>query len=215
MIQFNLLPDVKKQYVKARRVKRLMITISFIVSAASIAVVVIMFSVVQIAQKKNISDLTKDIKERTAEVKGTQDLDTMLTVQNQINLLEELHQEKPESSRVFDIVKYSSPPSVKLTSLDLDFDELTIKMSGTADSLATVNLFVDNLKATNFAVASDTETRNPAYSEIDTALNGNDQGATFTISMVFDALLYNNTEDLLLSIGAQELSAITNTEGQP
>ena len=62
MLQFNLLPDVKKEYIKAKRQKRLIVSISTISAAVSIGIVVVLLSIVQFVQKKNINDLTNDIK---------------------------------------------------------------------------------------------------------------------------------------------------------
>ena len=43
MIQFNLLPDVKLDYIKSKKNKHLIITSSVIVSGAALAVLIILF----------------------------------------------------------------------------------------------------------------------------------------------------------------------------
>src|SRR6056297_437977 len=143
MIQFNLLPDVKKEYIKARRTKRLIMTSSLVASAASIGVVFLLFLTVQVAQKGNISDLTDDIQSELNSLQSTEDLDQMLTVQNQLNTLPGLHQQKPETSRLFGYLTQVTPEDVTISTLSLDMAANSMKITGRADSLATVNEFAD------------------------------------------------------------------------
>lgn len=215
MIQFNLLPDVKKEYVKAKRTRRLMVSTSLLVSAASIGIVLLMFFVVQVAQKKNISDLSKDIEDKTTAIKSTDDLETILTVQNQLSLLTQLHETKPETSRVFSMVTFISPPEVKLDSLNLDVESSTIGIAGRADTLATIYKFVENIKATEFAVSTDIESRNNLFSDIDTTLSGDDEIATFDIEMAYSPEFFDNKVDIFMSVGSgQELIRVTGGEDQ-
>jgi hypothetical protein len=51
MVEFNLLPDVKMEYLRTKRFEHLVITASFIVGAASLAVFVLLFLFVDVAQK--------------------------------------------------------------------------------------------------------------------------------------------------------------------
>lgn len=68
MIQFNLLPDVKLQYIKARRSKQLVMLISVAVAATALALLVLLFINVKL-QSHHIDNLTKDIKTDTATLK--------------------------------------------------------------------------------------------------------------------------------------------------
>src|SRR5690349_4497120 len=98
MIQFNLLPDVKLQYIKTRRTKRLTMIISVISAAACLTLLILMFVSVKVVQKKHINDLSKDIKSQVKTLNNVQDLNKILTVQNQLNSLPDLHQNKPATS---------------------------------------------------------------------------------------------------------------------
>jgi Tfp pilus assembly protein PilN len=213
MIQFNLLPDVKKEYISANRQKKLITSIAIIVSAVSLSFVFLLFLFVQVGQNKNIDDLTEDIASKTSEINETENLSSMLTVQNQLALITPLHESKPETSRVFSVITFVSPQNIKLETLDLTLEDSTIKLSGTADNAATVNLFVDNIKAAQFALSTDLETRLPVFSAVNTTINGSDEGATFDIIMNFDPQIFNNTTGLSMAIGNQELVVIS--EGKP
>ena len=206
MIQFNLLPDVKKEYVKARRTKRLITNMSVLSSLISIVILVVVYSYVNIAQKKHINDLSADIKTLTSEIKSTKDLDKILTVQKQLDILPGLHEGKPEISRVFDYVTFVTPAQVKVYNLDVRIETEQIKISGSADSIATVNKFVDNLKAVRYAISSDKENTDYPYSDVITTLSGDNDSASFTVSLSFNPTIFDNTVDIIMSIGDQSFS---------
>ena len=100
MVQFNLLPDVKLQYLKAERTRRLVISVSLVASVASLALLLLLVSVTQL-QKKHLSDLSKNIKADSAKLENQPDISKILTVQNQLNSLTNLHNSKPAVSRLF------------------------------------------------------------------------------------------------------------------
>ena len=206
MIQFNLLPDVKKEYVKARRTKRLITNLSVLSSLVSIGIVIVVYSYVNIVQKKHINDLSDDIKTLTSQITSTKDLNKILTVQKQLDLLPGLHEGKPEISRVFEYVTFVTPEQVKVSSLDVNIEAEQIKISGSADSIATVNKFVDNLKAVRYAITSDKNNTDYPYSDVITTLSGDNDSASFTISLSFDTKIFDNTADVIMSIGDQTFS---------
>lgn len=201
MIQFNLLPDVKKEYVKAKRTKRLIMSAATLASAGAIGVTVLMFTFVHVAQKKHISDLTKDIESRATEIKSTPDLEKILTVQNQLSLLPGLHQGKPETSRLFNYLSFVSPSAVRFANVDLDNELMTIQILGSADSIATVNKLVNNFKVATFTTG-EIQDEAPLFSEVSTTLSGDDTGAEFTINMKFDPVIFNNAQTIIPKIAA-------------
>ena len=73
-IQFNLLPDIKVQYLKAKRQKHLVVLASVSASLIAVAVFVILLTTVFVLQKKNISDLDKDIKSSSGQLQSVEDL---------------------------------------------------------------------------------------------------------------------------------------------
>lgn len=204
MIQFNLLPDVKKEYVKAKRTKRLITSVSLLVSAGSVAIVLILFSVVQLAQKRHISSLSDDITEITANIQSIENIDEMLTVQNQLALLPSLHESKPATSRLFSYVAFVSPAQIKVTSLDFDFTSTKMTMQGTSDTLATVNKFVDNIKAVTYTIdGDDSSVATQPFSQVATQLSSDNDLATFKIDVTFDPVIFDNTRDVIMRLQDQ------------
>src|SRR5215467_2991209 len=100
MIQFNLLPDVKIQYLKAQRQKHLVVFISTIAIIAAIALFAFLVTFVDVLQKKNLSDLNADIQTNSNQLKSTPDLSKILTVQNQLKALPGLHDQKAVATRL-------------------------------------------------------------------------------------------------------------------
>jgi Tfp pilus assembly protein PilN len=214
MIQFNLLPDVKMQYVKAKRTKRLIISTATLVSIGSIVIVGILFSVVQFGQKTHIKGLTEDIKSETAKIQATEGINELLTVQNQLTLLPGLHENRPETSRLFDYVTFMSPNGIQVLSLSFDAGSSSIVIQGSADKISTVNKFVDNIKAITYKTQDNSEALGaPAFSQVATQLSGDNLEASFRIQLVFDPVIFSNTQEIEMKLDSQTFST-KNTENQ-
>lgn len=201
MIQFNLLPDIKIQYLRARRQKHLVLLSSIVVIIVSIAFIVLLISIVFVLQKKNLSDLNGDIKSASAELESTPDLNKMLTVQNQLRSLENLHNSKPVATRLFGYVNQATPAAASISRLIIDYEKLTLSMSGSADSLITVNTFVDTLKFTTYHTATNDEDEKDAFNAVVLSSFGRDsRGATYTITLNFDTTIFSEREDITLTV---------------
>ncbi|HSX45152.1 MAG TPA: hypothetical protein VLF39_03570 [Candidatus Saccharimonadales bacterium] len=146
MIQFNLLPDIKQEFIRAKRNKHIIFVIAFIVSITAVGILVLLYLGVAVFQKKHMDDLTKDISKTSQQLKSTPDLDKILTIQNQLNNLDSLHNQKPISSRFFDFANKMTPKTVVISDSVLDFTAKTISFSGAAPDLSSVNEFVDTIK---------------------------------------------------------------------
>jgi Tfp pilus assembly protein PilN len=200
MIQFNLLPDIKLEYIKTRRTKRSIIVISLAIAGASLGIFVLLFMTVNVLQKQHINNLNKDIKKYTNDLKGIEDLDRILTVQNQLNKLTELHDSKPVISRFKSYISQITPAQVSYASITLDVTNGTIKFTGSADSLRTVNQFVDTLKFTKYSVGDETEQKN-AFSEVVlTGFGKDDKGASYDINLKFDPTIFASQSDVKLAV---------------
>ncbi len=199
MIQFNLLPDIKLEYLKAQRNQRLVIGISVLVTAASIVLAGVLFSLTAL-QKHQINNLHADIQKQSADLTGQKNLNAILTVQNQIQTLNKLHQQEPAVSDLATYLNQTIPVTAGLSNLSIDFGADTITMNGNADSLGTVDQLVDSLKFATYSV-SGVKGSNPAFSNVVLSSFGvSSQGTNFTITLSFDPNLFNNTENIKLSV---------------
>jgi len=200
MIQFNLLPNVKLEYVKTQRTKRMLTLVSIVVSAAGIGILVLSLVTVDVVQKKSLSDLNKDITRYSSQLHNVKDLDRILTVQNQLSTLTSLHDKKPVASRLFPFVSQLTPSKASLNQLSVDFTANTMTIGGAAPSLDIVSTYTDTLKATTYKTSgSGTETH--AFTNVVLSAFGRSQaGATFTITCAFDPEIFVTTNTVTLTV---------------
>lgn len=201
MIQFNLLPDVKIAYIKAERQKRLIVSISTIVIIAAVAILILLFIFVNVAQKKNMNDLTKDIKSQSNKLMATDNLDKILTVQNQLGALETLHSGKVMANQTFQYIQQVTPAQVSVTQLDVDYTANTMSITGKAESLAAVNTYADSLKFTTYKNEEDSADNKRAFSNVVLSSFGrNDTSNTYTITLNYDPVIFTQGSKITLQV---------------
>lgn len=199
MVQFNLLPNVKLEYVKTQNTKRLLTVVSFFVSLGGIALLLLSLFTVDVVQKKSLNDLNGDITKYSNQLRSVDDLDKILTVQNQLSTLTSLHDQKPVASRLFGYISQVTPSLGSLNQLSVDFTASTMSIGGTAPSLDVVSTFTDTLKATNFTV--DGSASKHAFTDVVLSSFGRTQsGATFTITCTFDPAIFNTANNVKLTV---------------
>lgn len=211
MIQFNLLPDIKLKYLKVRRTQHLVITASFLAIAASVFVLVVLIGTVDVIQKKNLSDLNRDIQTYTSDLQNTPNLNKMLTVQDQLESLTTLHNNKPVASRLFGYVEQITPSDASISQLNVDFTQHTIILTGSAKSLDVVQTYADNLKYIQYTQPGGSAA--PAFSGVVLSqFTRTTTGASFTITANFDPAIFNSADKITLTVP----SAVTaRTSSQP
>lgn len=210
MLQFNLLPDLKQEYIKAERTRRLVLSVSLLVAAVSIGILLLLFSW-ETAQKKHISDLGKDIKNKAEQLAGKQDINKILTVQNQLNSLTDMHKAKPAVSRLPDYLNKVTPATVvDISDIKIDFAAKTVAITGSADSLGSVNKYIDTLKFTMYN-ADQANVISHAFSGVVLTAFGvgtggggtgktNPHPATYTISFIYDPTIFDITKKIELIV---------------
>lgn len=200
MIQFNLLPDVKQQYIKAKRQKHTVIVVSLLMAASSLFIFTMLFLTVNIFQKAHLRNLDDDIQASTKTLNGVPDLNKVLTIQNQLSSLPGLHDKKPVTSRLFGYMSQITPANVTIGNLSLNYAEETITITGQADSLSTVNKFVDTIKFTSYKIGEEDQQEKP-FSEVVLGTFARDETeATYTINFKFKAAIFDSSNDAKLVI---------------
>lgn len=229
MIQFNLLPDVKKKYIKAKRTKRLITSISTLTATGAIVLVFMLFSIMQFAQKKNINDLTNDIESGIATLNSIEDLNKILTIQNQLVALPGLHESKPETSRIFRYLTQLTPTDVSIRSVIVNFENNTIVLEGGAGSFESINRFTDTLRFAEFSSISVADEDNElnaqdqsnivevekrkAFIDVATEQSRNEETATYKITATFEPEIFDNTR--LVDFTIPNTVTTRSTQGKP
>ncbi len=199
MIQFNLLPDVKLEYVKAQRMKRTVITASLITTAASFGIFLLLALTVYVVQRKSLSDLNGDIKQYSTELKNTKDLNKILTIQNQLGALGGLHDRKAVVSRNFSLMQQVTPADVTINELTTDYEQGTIVITGQAPGLNRVNTFTDTLKFATF-VTPETQQEKAFSNVVLSQFNRNATDTTYTITTSFNPALFSSVDQITLNV---------------
>ena len=198
MIQFNLLPDIKLEYIKAKRTKRSIMVISLIVGGSALTLFILLFITVNGFQKKHITDLTNDIDDQLAQLESIEDLDKILTVQNQLNSLTPLHEGKPVTTRLFKFLPQLVPQKASVASLGLNYEASTMEISGSADSISTVNKFVDTLKFTEFTL--DGQKKQAFNSVVLEDFSKAEDETSYNISLIFDPIIFDYNSKIELKV---------------
>ena len=206
MIELNLLPDVKLQYIKAQRSRRLVIVVAALVTTAAVALLILLLAANGL-QKKHLGDLDRDIKASSKKLQGQPQISRILTVQNQLQSLTGLHDDKPAASRLFDYLNQVTPAEVSISNLTVDLTAQTITATGNANALATVNKYVDTLKFTTYE-ADDSDAakafNNVVLSTFGLASDSNKgKPASYTITMAYDKNIFDITKKVKLTVPSQ------------
>lgn len=212
MIQLNLLPDVKTKYIKAERSKRTVILVAVIISGVSIGIVLLLASVAYGAQKIQLNSLDSDIKANSATLKKIDNLDKILTIQNQLGALTALHEGKPVVTRLFTFLPQITPVDVKIADYKIDFVDNTMTFTGSAKDLGTVNKFVDTLKFTKYTVDDQTDQKNAFSAVVLSSFARSDKEASYTINLKFDPVLFSSKYKTVTLIVPQITSTRSTTE---
>ena len=202
MIQFNLLPEVKQEYLKAKRLKHSVIVISLLTAGASLFIFVMLFMTVFVFQKAQIKSLDNDIADSSKILKNTDDLDKILTIQNQLKSLPELHDQKPVTSRLFTYLTQLTPAQVTVGNIELDYSQTKLTLSGNADSLGTINKFVDTLKFTTYTDAANGSTKatKPFSKVVLASFSRSDKDATYQITFDSDKTIFDSNSAIALTV---------------
>lgn len=149
MIQLNLLPDLKKEFIQSQKTKGLVISGSVFVTIGAVGLSALLFVYVTFIQQLQINLATDSIKEKQTQLTAIADVSKYLTVQAQLAALPDLHNTKGSYSRLFDylgVLNPSAPSNINLNNLQLDAKTQTLILTGTTGSFETLNVFVDTLK---------------------------------------------------------------------
>ncbi len=134
MIEINLLPNVKRELLKTRAMRNRVISISFLVGGVSIAAVVVLALVLgsQIAAEAVQNGVIKD---RNDKLMAVEDLNKVVTIQNQLTKINEQHSGKKINSRIFDVVTAVNPVApnnVSFSDIKVNPESKTITLEGSA-----------------------------------------------------------------------------------
>lgn len=217
MIELNLIPDVKRELIKAQLIRNRVILVSVFVGIISLSVVVLLSINVFAIQtvRNNVAD--DSIKNKSDTLKAIEDLPKTLTLQNQLNKISDIYDSKKIDSRLFDMLTKIIPPApndIKISSLNIDSDTETISIDGqAANSFAAFEVFKKTIEGTSLNYTDSSGNKNTASLVVGSLDIGNTsygQDATtgamvlrFSISFKYSSELFAVTsKDLTVTVTA-------------
>lgn len=149
MIELNLLPDVKQEFVRAQRLKRVIISSMVLILAASVAVVVLLAIYVLAGQPLRKSLATQDIDQKAKELKNNKNLTRNLTLQAQLESLDQLHDQKNDLSRWLDFLTAlnpAEPNNARLSNISIDTSTNSISFDANVRDYKAIAILVDTFR---------------------------------------------------------------------
>lgn len=198
MIELNLLPEVKLQYVRAQKARRRVISFVSIGGIAAVGLVVLFGFYVYAVQPLRGVLLDSGIKDANKQLSGDKGLNDYLTIQQQLQDLPGLHRAKPMYSRIISYLPTlnpSAPNNISITQLAIDssVDSNLMTLQAYAPSYTAATVFESTLKSALFNYTVDgAATTTPLFTDVkltDTALGQDSNGnkvVTFTVTVQVD-----------------------------
>lgn len=204
MIQLNLLPDIKKQVIKAQRMRLKVIATSVSIAVVSGGVLALAAFYVYAGQPLQIMFARGDIAKYSEELQRKTDAKKYLTLQNQLAALPALHENKLVDSRLMTflpLLNPQSPHDVNLSSLSLRAESTTLTFSGTANTYEALGVFIDTLKYADLAYTPVEDGASQAKTKLFTSVSlessslsrvRDEQVVAFTVSGVYSEYAFSN-----------------------
>lgn len=183
MIEINLVPDVKQELIRARRVRNLVVSGAIVVGLVSVGIVVLLAVYYFGVQTVRSGFLDNDIKSNAKKVQDIPDINNMLTIQSQLADIAALHDDKNISSRLFDLLAAINPGganTVIFSLVQFNADNKSIHIDSQASNgFIAAEVFKKTIEATKFSYTLDGEKQSDSVAQ-DVTLSNQSYGEDAT-----------------------------------
>lgn len=217
MIEINLVPDVKQELIKAQRARAAVITVTILIGAISIAIVLLLAVYVFTVQGLRSTNYDGEISKYNKQFSSVDDLSKILTIQNQLSKLSSLNDNKHITSRVFDMLNVIIPPSpnnITISTLTVKTSENLVTIEGQAsNSYAALDVFRKTL--TNAKVNfknSDNSNQKPIDLASNISISNASYGQDATGEKVLRFTLAFNYAEELLALSSKDATVTVTGE---
>jgi hypothetical protein len=163
MIEINLIPDVKRELLKTNRIKNTIISISTLIGIVAIGITVLLAVIVYVWQAVDSGLADNDIKKEFKTLSERKNVSEVLTVQDQLNKLAAIDDERYAVSRVFGILGIILPTgdnAVKISELRYDKESKTVSFDGQATiGFEAVEVLKKTIGKTTYEYTEDNQTQ--------------------------------------------------------
>lgn len=185
MISINLLPDVKKELLRIRRERNLVVSISILAVGGSIAALVILGGILgglNIAKVVMESGINKNKATINSAIEDKQ-LNEYLTIQNQLAQIDGLKDEQLVYSRIMDYLvalNPASPNNAELSTVSLEMSDGSVAatLEGKTQNFEALNVYKTTLASAELVYEEKTEDDDEDTSESDDSSDNSSTGDT-------------------------------------
>lgn len=224
MISINLLPDVKKDLLKVRRERNMVVSISIIAVGISVGILAILgiwmgsLAVIKASAEGRIKQAESTIE----AAKSNDQLDRYLTIQNQLAQIDGLKSTQPIYSRIMDYLIQLNPAypnNVLLSSVQLissssaenETGEITMTMDGTVSNFASLDVYKNTLVNAQIIYESKDEAASTS-SDITVVESNSNSNTSGTAGSITSGAVQATRENLFTSVTVDESSLGTDKD---
>lgn len=224
MISINLLPDVKKDLLKVRRERNMVVSISIIAVGISVGILAILgiwmgsLAVIKASAEGRIKQAESTIE----AAKSNDQLDQYLTIQNQLAQIDGLKSTQPIYSRIMDYLIQLNPAypnNVLLSSVQLissssaenETGEITMTMDGTVSNFASLDVYKNTLVNAQIIYESKDEAASTS-SDITVVESNSNSNTSGTAGSITSGAVQATRENLFTSVTVDESSLGTDKD---
>lgn len=163
MIELNLVPDVKQDLIKARKVRNLVVSGAIITGLVSLGLVILLSVYLFGVQVLRSTLANNAITQKSQELKQVPDLANMLTIQSQLANISKYHDEKNIDSRLLDmitVINPAKPNQVSFSNVQIDSENNMIHIEAqAANGFIAADVFKKTVQATTLKYDFDGESK--------------------------------------------------------
>ncbi|RTL03095.1 MAG: hypothetical protein EKK57_00375 [Proteobacteria bacterium] len=229
MIEINLLPAVKQDFIRAKRLKRIITSVSILVTIVALGLLGLAATVVYAIQPVTSSFLDKAIDEDLAKLNQDKNLTRNLTIQNQLSSITQLHEQKGNVVNIFEYLKAlnpAAPNNLTISKMQLDPSTTTMNIEASAADFSRLAIIKDTFNAAVFSYAKpkddgggfDKVKDEKVFSEVsitDPSLSNDSDGksvVSFKMALTYNPLLFDWTlKNIIVSIPQKNTTPTANS----
>lgn len=136
MTEINLLPEVKRDYLKVKRTRNAVVSLSITVCIVVTGLAVVLGLAVS-AQLLTSRLQNNTIETESKRLASIDDVNEIVTIQHQLRAIDDQQNARTIDSRLFDVMSAINPPApnnVRISTIKMDPAEKTIFIEGSVDN---------------------------------------------------------------------------------
>lgn len=177
MIEINLVPDVKQEFIRAQHIRNGVISAAIIVAIACFGALALLSVYVFGAQAWRDTKADENITAGIQKLQSVEDLDKALTVQNQLSSISSIQDDTELNSRLFDTIATVTPTgenAVVISKFSMDSESGTITIEGRSKyGYRALDAFKKTILATKFTYETEGSSDKKSVTLTDSITDGN------------------------------------------